>query len=129
MSRCNTHHIGYNGVRSIVGIMPDNTFIITGYEISADAASGTNRRSEGLHASPHVRSDEVVAALKATIARGRKFSSSPASEELKPEADRNGYQWGIVAAKSRFRISSAKTAKKMQKYSSMNLQTHQTWLK
>lgn len=50
-------------------------------------------------------------------------------DELKPEADRNGFQWGIVAAKSRFRISSAKTAKKMQKYSSMNLQTHQTWLK
>lgn len=71
----NTRHLDYGITRAIVATDKNGNNIITGYEIRADAAPDAHRRSEGLHASPHASSDEVVAALKDTVARERKFSS------------------------------------------------------
>ena len=56
--------------------MPDNTAVITGYEIYADDESGAVRRPENLQSQPHASSEEIVAALKDNLARENKIASN-----------------------------------------------------
>ena len=60
----NTRHPDHEGTRAIIGIMPDNTIVITGSEIDADDSSVAKQRAAELAPRPHVRSEEVIRALK-----------------------------------------------------------------
>ncbi len=64
-----TRHSDHEGTRALVGIMPDNTIGITGSEIDADDSSVAKQRAAELAPRPHVRSEEVIRALK------KRFSS------------------------------------------------------
>ncbi len=66
--RYNTKHFDLDGVRAIVAFNADGNKVITGYEISADAVGGANRRSPSQKSHPHVSLDEIVAALKSRLA-------------------------------------------------------------
>ena len=63
-SRKNTRHLDYNGTRAIIGIMPDNTIVITGYEIDTDDSVVAKQRATKVAPQPYVRSAEVIRALK-----------------------------------------------------------------
>lgn len=67
-SKYNTHHLDADGVRAIIAVMPDNTIVITGYEIDADETAAANRRAEEHNPHPHVSSDEVIKRLQETLA-------------------------------------------------------------
>ena len=68
-SKFNTHHLDVDGVRAIIAVMPDNTIVITGYEIDADETAAANRRAEEHNPHPHVSSDEVIKRLQEALAR------------------------------------------------------------
>ncbi len=74
--RYNTKLFDLNGVRAIVAFDTNGNKVITGYEISADAAGGANRRSPAADPQPHVSLEEVVAALKS------KLASLPTSDNI-----------------------------------------------
>ena len=67
----NTRHLEFDGARAIIAIMPEQTPIITGYEIDADETATANRRAAELAPHPHVRSDEVIGVLRNRIANLR----------------------------------------------------------
>jgi len=74
-SRHNTRHLDYNGIRAIIALMPDGNKVITGYEIEADDSSVAKQRADNLQSQPHVRSAEIVAALKDKLARENSLSN------------------------------------------------------
>ncbi len=65
----NKRFIDYDGVRAIVALNSEtHKLIVTGYEINADDLAVANRRAANLrNGLPHVRSEEMVAALKRAI--------------------------------------------------------------
>ncbi len=66
--RHDTHHLDWRGTRAIIGEMPDKTIVITGYEIDTEESTVAKQRAAELSPRPHVRSEEVIRALKAKTA-------------------------------------------------------------
>lgn len=75
-SQHNTRHFDYDNVRAIIALMPDGNKVITGYEIKADDSPVANQRADDLQSTPHVRSEEIVAALRNNLTQKAKSASS-----------------------------------------------------
>ncbi len=77
--RYNQHFFDLGGIRAIVADKEDNSFVITGYEISADDSKVHKLPPQNLRSIPLGRKEEIVAALKNRLAqieelRNSKFS-------------------------------------------------------